>query len=70
MITLCVDADAACPTTFPGMGQRMRWPFDNPSKLEGSEEERLAKYREVRDQIRARLAAWLAEQGVPPAQAG
>ena len=25
LITVCSEADAKCPTTFPGMGQRVRW---------------------------------------------
>jgi arsenate reductase len=70
LITLCVDADAACPTTFPGMGQRLHWPFDNPAKAEGNAEAKLAKFRAVRDQIRARLTVWLAERGAAVATTG
>jgi len=65
LITVCSDADAKCPTTFPGVGQRLRWFFDDPAALAGSEAEALAKFREVRDQIQARILDWLKEQAVP-----
>jgi arsenate reductase len=38
-----------------------RWPFDNPAAVTGSDEEKLAKFREVRDQIDARVRAWIEE---------
>jgi arsenate reductase len=41
----------------------MYWPFDDPAAFEGTEEEKLAKFREVRDQIDARPRAWLVEEG-------
>ena len=63
VITVCADADAKCPAVFPGMGQRLRWPFDDPAAVEGADEARLAKFREIRDQIAARLDVWLAEGG-------
>ena len=61
LITVCERAELECPTTFPGMGQRLFWPFDDPAAVEGSEEERLSAFRQVRDQIEARLTEWLAE---------
>jgi arsenate reductase len=63
LITVCSHADANCPTTFPGVGQRLHWDFDDPAAFPGSEEEKLAKFRQVRDEIAARLRGWLAEQG-------
>lgn len=62
LITVCERAERECPTTFPGMGQRLFWPFDDPAAVEGSEKERLAAFRQVRDEIEARLVQWLAEQ--------
>jgi len=35
----------------------------NPATVEGSEEEKLEKFREVRDLVEARIKGWLAEQG-------
>ena len=64
LITMCDEAEETCPTTFPGIGQRLHWPFEDPSAFTGSEDEKLAKFREVRDQIEQRIKAWLAEQRV------
>jgi arsenate reductase len=60
LITVCSRAEAECPT-FPGMGIREFWPFDDPAAFEGTEEERLAKFREVRDAIEERIKMWIQE---------
>jgi arsenate reductase len=60
LITVCDDADKNCPTVWPGVSQRLHWSFEDPAKFEGSEEERLAKFREVRDQIQRRVQEWVA----------
>ncbi len=62
LITMCDEAEKTCPTTFPGMGQRLRWSFEDPSAFVGSEAEKLEKFREVRDQIEQRIKAWLLEK--------
>ena len=58
VITLCDHADSVCPS-FPGNGTRLHWSFDDPASAEGTEEERLAVFRHVRDGIRDRIAAFL-----------
>ena len=58
VITVCDDANEACPF-FPGAGNRLHWSFEDPSRAEGSEEERLAVFRSVRDRIRDRVQAEL-----------
>jgi arsenate reductase (thioredoxin) len=60
VITVCDDANEACPF-FPGAANRLHWSFEDPSKAEGSEEERLAVFRSVRDQIRDRMQAELVD---------
>ena len=60
LITVCSRAEAECPT-FPGMGIREFWPFEDPAAFEGTDEERLAKFREVRDAIEARVQEWIEE---------
>ena len=60
LITVCDRAERECPT-FPGMGIREFWPFEDPAAFVGSEEERLEKFREVRDAIDARVQEWLAD---------
>jgi arsenate reductase len=62
LITVCANAEERCPTTFPGVGQRMHWAFDDPAAFEGTDEDKLAKFREVRDQIDRRIRDWLAEE--------
>jgi len=62
LITVCDDADKNCPTVWPGVSTRMHWSFQDLAALEGSEEEKLAKFREVRDLIEARIKSWLVEQ--------
>jgi arsenate reductase (thioredoxin) len=54
VITVCDDANEACPF-FPGAANRLHWSFEDPSKAEGSEEERLAVFRSVRNRIRERI---------------
>lgn len=64
LITVCSEAERRCPTTFPGMGQRLFWDLEDPSAFEGPEEARLDKFREVRDRIAASIKDWLAAQGI------
>ena len=60
LITLCDDAEKNCPTVWPGVNQRMHWSFEDPSAYKGTEAEKLAKFREVRDLIKIRIQNWLA----------
>ena len=62
LITVCAEADKNCPTTFPGLGQRLKWSFEDPAALEGSAEEKIAKFRETRDKIMERITEWLESQ--------
>lgn len=59
VVTVCDRAGEQCPV-FPGPARRLHWTFEDPSAAPGSEEERLATFRKVRDQIAARLRSWLA----------
>ncbi len=65
VITVCSKAEERCPI-FPFTTQRLYWPFKDPAAFVGTPAETLAEFREVRDQISARLQAWLREQGIPP----
>ncbi len=63
LITVCDDAEKNCPTTWPGVNKRMHWSFEDPAKFKGTtEEEKLAKFREVRDVIEKKIKSWLLEQ--------
>jgi arsenate reductase len=62
IITLCDEAEASCPSTFLGIFKKLYWPFQDPAAFMGPEDERLTKFREVRDRIEQRIKTWLAEQ--------
>jgi arsenate reductase len=62
LITVCDNAEKNCPTTWPGISHKLHWSFEDPAKFEGTPQEKLAKFREVRDLIETRIKAWLAEQ--------
>ena len=64
LITVCDDADKNCPTVWPGVNTRLHWSLEDPARLEGTEEEKLAKFREVRDLIEKRIKEWVAEQRI------
>ncbi len=57
VITVCGNADQACPT-FPGQVNRYHWAFDDPAHAEGSEEEIMEAFRIVRDRIRLVFEAY------------
>jgi len=61
LITVCHDANERCPWV-PGSVERLHWSFPDPSRATGTEEERLAVFRRVRDQIQARLGDWLRDR--------
>ena len=54
VITVCDAAAEVCPV-FPGAKQQLHWSFPDPSQAQGTEEEQLAVYRQVRDAIRERI---------------
>lgn len=54
VVTLCGHAADQCPVTPPNV-KRVHWGFDDPAKAEGTEEEKLAVFRRVRDEIGARI---------------
>lgn len=57
VITVCGNADQACPT-YPGQVSRHHYPFDDPAHAEGSEEEQLEVFRRVRDEILTAFTAY------------
>ncbi|RME61125.1 arsenate reductase ArsC, partial [Candidatus Parcubacteria bacterium] len=58
VITVCGHADEHCPAV-PATCRKEHWPFDDPAKATGTEEEIMAEFRRVRDEIRARVEAFL-----------
>ncbi len=63
-ITVCDDAREACPY-FPGATHQVHWRFDDPSAAQGSEAERLAVFRRVRDEIGEQVRGFVAEPSAP-----
>jgi arsenate reductase len=61
LITVCDEAEKNCPTVWPGVNVRLHWSFEDPAAATGSEEEQLAVFRKVRDQIEAKIKTWLEE---------
>ena len=59
VITVCGNADQVCPT-FPGQIRRYHWGFDDPAHAAGSDEEKVAVFRRVRDEIRKVFEAYAA----------
>ena len=58
VVTVCDEAAEECPF-FPGARRQEHWSFPDPSAATGTEEERLAVFRSVRDAIAARIEAFL-----------
>ncbi|BBN96944.1 protein tyrosine phosphatase [Deinococcus grandis] len=58
VITVCDRAEANCPI-FPNATYRLAWAFDDPAAATGSDAERLHAFRRVRDEIDARVQAWV-----------
>ncbi|MFX0070909.1 MAG: arsenate reductase ArsC [Candidatus Hermodarchaeota archaeon] len=63
VITVCSNAEKLCPI-IPGVSTRLYWPFEDPAAFIGTEEEKLAKFREVRDKIEEKVKSWLKERGI------
>jgi arsenate reductase len=59
IITLCGHADEHCPVVVNPQAVRWHWGFEDPAKASGTEEEIMAKFREVRDQIKQRIEQFL-----------
>ncbi len=59
VITVCGNADQVCPV-FPGQINRHHWGFDDPAHATGSEDEQMAVFRRVRDEISCVFQAYAA----------
>ena len=57
IITVCDNARETCPV-FPGGATRLHWSFSDPAAVGGTDADKLAAFRQVRDQIRERLTAF------------
>jgi arsenate reductase (thioredoxin) len=67
VVTVCDAADAQCPTPLWQLGTKLHWSFEDPAAAQGTEEQKLAKFRQIRDQIEQRIIQWLKELEPTPA---
>ena len=68
VITVCDETSAEKCPIFAGVTKRLHWSFPDPSALTGTDEEKMAGVRKIRDEIRAKIEAWCGE--VCPQSAG
>ncbi len=61
VVTVCDNARDNCPV-FPGATKRIHWNLEDPPSVQGTEEERLAAFRQVRDQLRERVKSFVHER--------
>jgi arsenate reductase (thioredoxin) len=61
VITVCDNAKETCPI-FPASTKRIHWSIGDPAAAEGSEAQRLAEFRRVRDELRRRLQGFIQVQ--------
>jgi len=61
VITVCDETSAERCPIFPGVTTRLHWSFPDPSALQGSHDEKLARTREIRDTIKAKIEDWCLE---------
>ncbi|QGJ70167.1 Low molecular weight phosphotyrosine protein phosphatase [Planctomycetales bacterium 10988] len=59
---VCQEGEVACPKNWPFMRKTESWPFPDPAAFEGTDQEKLDYFREVRDQIESKVNQWLSGQ--------
>lgn len=57
VVTVCDSAAKTCPV-FPCKHERVHWDLEDPAAAHGDEQEKLAAFRKVRDQIKQRIIKW------------
>ena len=62
-IIVCARAEKDCPKTFPGVGTRLVWAFDDPRGEDVPQPEMLDRFREIRDEIELKIKEWLEHPG-------
>ena len=59
LIVVCDGANESCPRIWPGVLNRLYWPFADPAAFEGSPEATLSEFRRIRDEIKTQILTWL-----------
>lgn len=64
LITVCAHADENCPAGIQAQAdEKLHWNFDDPAAVTGTDDEIMAAFREIREQISAKIQDWLIEIG-------
>jgi len=61
VVTVCDESSAEKCPIFPGPTKRLHWSFADPSRVTGTNEEKLGQVREIRDEIRMKIEEWCEE---------
>ena len=61
VVTVCDETNAERCPIFPGVTKRIHWSFADPSALTGTNEEKMAEVRKIRDEIRRKIEEWCGE---------
>src|ERR1035441_9052066 len=62
VVTVCDNARDNCPV-FPAGTDRIHWSFEDPAAVQGGEQERLAAFRRIRDEIHERVKTFFQDRG-------
>lgn len=65
VVTVCDAASAEKCPVFPGKVKRLSWSFPDPSKFQGTEEEKMQRIRTVRDEIKKKVTEFINEANEP-----
>ena len=63
VVTVCDETSAEKCPIFPGAAKCLHWSFADPSSLSGTEDEKLERTREIRDEIRRKVRSWIDGRG-------
>lgn len=61
VVTVCDNARDNCPV-FPGAAERIHWSLEDPAAVQGTEEERMAAFRRIRDQLQESVKIFVRER--------
>ena|ERR1017187_1072194 len=62
VVTVCDNARDNCPV-FPTGTDRIHWSFEDPAAVQGGEQELLAAFRRIRDEIHERVKTFFQDRG-------
>ena len=66
LVIVCEGANESCPRIWPGMGERMFWPFDDPAQFQGNQSDTWEEFRRIRNEIKQQIVSWLEMEGKKP----